>query len=83
MRKATRTIAIATILATTLSVTPLFAAGAVRSRNSRRDNVSIAQMVRNIMKRLFNVSSQAEVSVPIPEANPAQMPSETMTTFTP
>ena len=67
MRNTTRTIAIATVLATVLSATTLSAAEP-RIRE-RRDRGGVAQMVKRVMK-FFGISSLAEISIPWPSNTP-------------
>jgi hypothetical protein len=66
MRKIVRTTALVAVLATALSATTVSAAD-TRSRTQRRERGSVAEMVRNVMKRFFGVSSLSDViSIPTP-----------------
>jgi hypothetical protein len=66
MRNTTRTIALAAILAISLSATTMSAAEP-RLRQ-RRNPGAVAQMVQRVMK-FFGISSQAEISVPWPNSS--------------
>jgi hypothetical protein len=67
MRNATRTIALAAVLATVLSATT--ASAAEPRLRERRDRGAVAQMVKRVMK-FFGVSSLAEISIPWPSNAP-------------
>lgn len=68
MRQITRTIALATILATTLTATTALAAPS--TPRPRRDRGTVTELVQRLMKRIFGtVSSESDLSLPKPDGS--------------
>jgi hypothetical protein len=64
-----RTLTLATTLVAIMATTPLIARESNRSTRTPRDIDSpIVRMVKQVMKKVFNVSSNAEVTLPKPPA---------------